>query len=114
MQALSLGPEGGTFYRWVYLDGSTWCLLAKTRSTRQLVGWSCITKEESLHTALGVFVHSAWRGHGLATVLVQVILGWCDDKKYIRPGDTIMADETKYSRYPQLLETEGYRHVEWQ
>ncbi len=99
--------------RWSYHDGSTWAMVlfeGTKREASAIVGWAVFTLQEAEHPIIGVYVAPNRRGLGYGTTLVQRLLAECRDK-VCRGHVYAVADW--WPKYPELIQSFGFSHLEW-
>jgi GNAT superfamily N-acetyltransferase len=116
MRELSLGPIKWGAWSWTFHDGSCWAALAfdgDVTDHASLVGWAALTMEVDVLPVVGVYVHEAQRGRGVALTLVSSLLNALIAEKVLEPGGKLFNSSWRWSKYAKVIEGCGLRSLKW-
>lgn len=117
LRELSLGPwEPWGFWGWTLHDGSTWAALGfegDTVKPDKLVGWAALTTQVDVIPVVGVYVEPRARRGGRGELLMRALLSALTASGVLRRGDTLAAATQRWDKYPDLLQSCGFRCQTW-
>ena len=113
LRKLSLGSFEGAMVRWSYHNGSTWTTVlfqGNRRHPNAIIGWAVFTLQEAKHPIIGVYVDEQHRKTGHGTELVRRLIDSCRD---LVPHGKIYAVSDWWPKYEAIVETAGFRLLDW-
>lgn len=112
MRELSLGPEVDRgVWSWTFHDGSTYAAVAMLG--KQLISWAAYTEEEDYLPVIGTYTDPYYRGHGLSTTTLTLLLHWCEAQEVVAHGDKIYASTWRWPKYVDICGRLGLRCKPW-